>query len=166
MTDQAMPAKVRLTDGLGAALPTGTVVEILPTRIWIESDMMGARHVVMHHQDYGEPFTYASFHYDYAYTSNAGTWGAANNLALALGATEPVEQRSRDFHFPTADELRETLTTVSDALDYLHGMTPQQAADVRKDAMLYRWLRDTTHPDNMRKLFNGCPLLTPAVGAA
>lgn len=55
-------------------------------------------------------------------------------------------------------ELRDTLTTVSDALDYLHGMTPQQAADVRKDAMLYRWLRDNTHPDNMRKLFNGCTL--------
>lgn len=39
-------------------------------------------------------------------------------------------------------ELRETLTTISDALDYLHGMTPQQAAEVRKDAGHYRWLRE------------------------
>lgn len=92
-----------------AAVPTVKVVEILPTKVWIESDMMGARHVVMHHQGYGEPFTYASFHYDYAYTSNGGTWDAAHRLALDLGATEPVEQRQRDFHFPTADELREQI---------------------------------------------------------
>ena len=38
-------------------------------------------------------------------------------------------------------ELRDTLNAVSDALDYLHGMTPQQAADTRKDALRYRWLR-------------------------
>ena len=42
-------------------------------------------------------------------------------------------------------ELRESLAAVSDALDYLHGMTPKQAADVRKDAGRYRWLR---HGDN------------------
>lgn len=29
---------------------------------------------------------------------------------------------------------------------------------LRKDAELYRWLRDNTHPDNLRKLFSGCPL--------
>lgn len=39
-------------------------------------------------------------------------------------------------------ELRETLTAVSDALDYLHGMTPQQAADVRKDAARWRYWRN------------------------
>lgn len=27
------------------------------------------------------------------------------------------------------------------------------------DGELYRWLKDTTHPENLRKLFNGCPLL-------
>ena len=86
-----------------------TLVEVLPTRIWIESDMMGARHVVMRHQGFGEPFTYASFHYDCAYTSNGGTWDAANRLALALGATEPVEQRQRELSMPTADELREEI---------------------------------------------------------
>ena len=43
--------------------------------------------------------------------------------------------------------LREQLAAVSDALDYLHGMTPQQASALRKDAERYRWLRaqcDTT----------------------
>jgi hypothetical protein len=38
------------------------------------------------------------------------------------------------------DELRATLTAVSDSLDYLHGMTPQQAVDTRKAADNYRWL--------------------------
>jgi hypothetical protein len=82
-------------------METVTLVEVLPTRIWIESDMMGARHVVMQHQDFGEPFTYASFHYNYAYTSNGGTWDAAHRLALELGATEPVEQRQRKWGKPT-----------------------------------------------------------------
>ena len=40
------------------------------------------------------------------------------------------------------DELRATLTAVSDSLDYLHGMTPQQATEVRKDAARMRWLLD------------------------
>lgn len=36
------------------------------------------------------------------------------------------------------DELRAALTAVSDSLDYLHGMTPQQAAELRKNAERYR----------------------------
>jgi len=117
----AGPDGSALSEGLGAVVPTLKVVEILPTRVWIESDMMGARHVVMHHQGYGEPFTYASFHYDYAYTSNSGTWDAAHGLALALGATEPVEQRQRDFHMPTADELREQIKGMQAMLASLEG---------------------------------------------
>jgi hypothetical protein len=112
----AQPLGVGSSEGLGVVVPNATVVEILPKKVWIESDMMGARHVVMHHQGYGEPFTYASFHYDYAYTSNSGTWDAAHSLALALGATEPVEQRQRDFHFPTAAELREQIEGLQAAL--------------------------------------------------
>lgn len=93
------------------------IVEILPTRIWIESDMMGARHVVMHHQGGDEPFTYATFHYDYAYTSNGGTWEAANTLALALGATEPVEQRQRELPpMPTAEEMRGQIALMTEML--------------------------------------------------
>ena len=92
------------------------VVEILPTRIWIESDMMGSRHVMVHHEGFGDPFTYATFHYNYAYTSNAGTWDAANSLALSLGATEPVQQKSRGLHIPTAEELREEIALMQEAL--------------------------------------------------
>ena len=109
----------RLSEGLGVVVPNATVVEILPRKVWIESDLMGARHVVMHHQGYGEPFTYASFHYDYAYTSNSGTWDAAHSLALALGATEPVEQRVRDFHLPTAAEVRKQIEGLQAALAHM-----------------------------------------------
>lgn len=109
------------SDGLGAVVPTAKV-EILPTKVWIESDMMGSRHVLMHHQGYGEPFTYASFHYSYAYTSNAGTWEAAHRLALALGATDPVEERQREFPLmPTADELREQIKRMQEMLADLEG---------------------------------------------
>ena len=115
MNKTDMPVKVASTAELGL-VPGATVVEILPTRIWIESDMMGARHVVVHHKGFGEPFTYASFHYDYAYTNNSGTWDAAHRLALALGASEPIEQRQRDFNFPTADELREKIKGMREML--------------------------------------------------
>ena len=93
-----------------------TIVDILPTRIWVESDMMGARHVVMHHQDFGQPFTYATFHYDYAYTSNSGTHSAAENLARALGASEPIEHRTRSLEMPTASELREQIAGMNEML--------------------------------------------------
>ena len=98
-----------------STLPVATVVEILPTRIWIESDMMGSRHVVLQHQGF-EPFTYASFFYDYIYTSNVGTWEAAQRLALSLGATEPVESRQRDIAIPTDDEMREEIKRMQDYL--------------------------------------------------
>ena len=78
------------------SLPVVEIVEILPTKVWIESGMMGERVVMVQHEGF-HAFAYAVFNYDYAYTSNSGTWEAANRLALALGATEPVEQRLREY---------------------------------------------------------------------
>lgn len=40
------------------------------------------------------------------------------------------------------DELRNALAAVSDALDYLHGLTPEQAGKLCKDAERYRFLRN------------------------
>lgn len=93
-----------------------TIVKVLPTQIWVESDMLGGRHVVLQHEGC-EAFTYASFHYDYSYTSNSGTWDAAHSLALALGATEPVENKQRPFApMPTQDELREQIKELQELL--------------------------------------------------
>lgn len=119
MSTDTTPATVRGSDsseGLGVALPTVTVVKMLPTRIWVESGMMGERVVVLQHEGC-EPFDYATFGYDYRYTSNSGTWDAARSLAIALGATEPVEQRQRKFpQMPTADELREQINCLQEML--------------------------------------------------
>lgn len=94
-----------------------TIVEILPTKIWIESDMLGARHVVLQHATC-EPFTYATFWYGYGYTSNSGTLSSATSLALSLGATEPLEYKDRPLApMPSQDELREQIAQLQSLLD-------------------------------------------------
>jgi len=112
------PVGLPLNDGLGAGPVNVRAVEILPTRVWIEDDLMGARHVMLQHEGF-HAFCYASFHYDYAYTSNAGTHAAAHELAKKLGATEPIEQRTRDLTFPTAEETRQQIKQMQ---DYLAGI--------------------------------------------
>lgn len=74
------------------------VVKIIPTKVWIESDIAGDRHVVVQHQDgKSQPFTFATFHYHYLYTDNHGTRSAAEQLARQLGAVDPVEHRFREI---------------------------------------------------------------------
>ena len=99
------------------------LVEILPTRIWIESGVLGERVVVLQH-DGCEPFDYATFRYDYRYTSNGGTWGAAHSLALQLGATEPLEHRQRGFPPPpTAQDLAVQIAALQQMLYRMEGRT-------------------------------------------
>lgn len=95
-----------------------TIVKIMPRMVWIESDIWGSRHVVIQHEGC-EAFTYATFHYDYRYTDNAGTLRAAEGLALRLGAVEPVEHRQRafDLPIPTQDEIRERIKLLQDQLE-------------------------------------------------
>ena len=93
------------------------IVEIYKTAVWVESDLFGARHVVVQHENC-EPFTYASFHYDYRYTDNAGTRHAAQSLALELGASEPVEHRSRGLPpIPSQEQIREQIAALQLLLD-------------------------------------------------
>lgn len=73
-------------------IKTAKVVKVYPTAIWIEDGWGGERRVVLQHEGC-EPFAYATFGYDYRYTSNAGTYQAALDLALSLGASAPVEHR-------------------------------------------------------------------------
>lgn len=86
------------------SLPTAKIVKILKTDIWIEGDFLGDKHVVVQHEGM-KPFTYASFYYNYAYTSNAGIRNQANALAISLGATEPVQERQQEFVFPEKEEV-------------------------------------------------------------
>ena len=109
MTEQSN--KVESTDSApevapanSLSVPTAKIVKILKTDIWVEGDFFGGKHVVVQHEGM-EPFTYASFYYNYAYTSNAGIRDQANALAVSLGATEPVQQRNREFGFPEKEEV-------------------------------------------------------------
>lgn len=92
-----------------------TIEKIFPTKIWIESGIMGERVVVLQHEGC-EPFDYAVFGYDYRYTNNSGTFNSAHKLAISLGAIEPVEQRRRNYAMPTADDLREQISVLTETL--------------------------------------------------
>jgi len=99
------------------------LVKILPTKVWIESSIFGERAVMVQHEGY-EPFEYAVFNYDYRYTSNSGTWGAAEAMARQLGATDPIEHRNRIPVMPTADDLRQQIAALTEALDSMEKVSP------------------------------------------
>lgn len=75
------------------------VVKVYDKKIWIESDFLGDKHVMMQHQDgASEPFEYCTFRYDHRYTCNSMIWDAAEKIAIAMGASEPVERKTREFN--------------------------------------------------------------------
>ncbi len=86
-----------------------TIEEVYDTDIWIESDMAGGKHVMIQHDVESEkPFCYCSFKYNYAYTSNARILKDALDMAIKLGAKEPVRQESMPFERdPVAIALKE-----------------------------------------------------------
>lgn len=99
---------------------TVTIMSVSARKAWVESDFLGDRHVMVQHEGC-EAFEYATFHYDYRYTSNSGTLDAAEKMARSLGATDPIEHRRRDmqFKFPTKNELKEQIAEMQQALDEL-----------------------------------------------
>ena len=72
-------------------IQTGTIVEILPTKIWAEKDIMGTVHIKMQHQGMPE-FDFIQIQYDYAYTSNSHQHNLTQQILQLLGA--PVEQQT------------------------------------------------------------------------
>ena len=76
------------------AIQEAKIVKVYGKSIWVESDLLGAKHVMVKHEDC-EPFEYCSFHYDYSHTDNATTRRLAEKIALMLGATDPVEHKHR-----------------------------------------------------------------------
>ena len=73
------------------SIEQGTLVEILPTEIWYEKDIMGTIHVKMQHQGM-EPFTLIQIHYNYAYTSNGHRRDMVKCIGQMLGV-EDIPQR-------------------------------------------------------------------------
>lgn len=78
------------------------IIEIFNPTVWIESDFLGDKHVVVQHEG-GDPFTYATFHYDHEQTSSSVILNQAEKLAVELGAKEPVEVRHRALKLSNED---------------------------------------------------------------
>ena len=71
-------------------IKTAKIVEVIKLNIWVEKDMCGSSHIMMQHGDgeYGEPFCYASFNYDYAFTDNATIHIQIVNMMKQFGIEE------------------------------------------------------------------------------
>ena len=69
-------------------------VTLLKPVIWIEYGIGGDRHIMVQYAD-DAPFEYAALFYRYGYTDNATIHRAATEIAVSIGATEPVEERHR-----------------------------------------------------------------------
>jgi len=76
-------------------IKTVEIVKIYPTRYWVERDLFGSAHIMIQHEGM-HSFCYASFNYDYAYTSNAGVHNAVVNLMAGFGIIEKdIEWQTR-----------------------------------------------------------------------
>lgn len=78
-------------------MKTVQVVGIIPTKYWVEKGMCGDAYIMMQHEGFHE-FEYASFGYDYAYTSNAGVWSEVVEMMKRFGVEEKdIEWKSREL---------------------------------------------------------------------
>lgn len=159
-----------------------TAATLLPRRIWIESGLTGECVVMVQHGGH-EPFSYGTFPYDHRYTSNAATREAARSLALSLGATEPIEERLREWHPASAEDLRKQIAQAQAALACLEGDAPDAGRahslewvpvtralpDIPQGELASRevlggfwatdtWLRED-HPKRRRFIFGPCQMI-------
>lgn len=73
------------------------ITKIYPTKFWVEKDMFGGSHIMMQHETMNV-FEYASFYYDYAYTSNAGVHTEVVAMMKRFGVEEKdIEYRYREL---------------------------------------------------------------------
>jgi hypothetical protein len=76
---------------------TVEIVGMYPTKYWVEKDMFGGAHIMVQH-DTMHVFEYASFNYDYAYTSNSGVHNEIVNMMKRFGIAEKdIEYKSREL---------------------------------------------------------------------
>ncbi len=68
--------------------PATPIVEILPTRVWSEKDIMGTVHIKMQHQG-EEEFDFIQIQYNWLYTSNGHQHALTLKLLELLGGEKP-----------------------------------------------------------------------------
>lgn len=108
--------------------PDVNIVKVYKKDIWIADGMMGERVVMMQNEGH-EPFEYAVFNYDYRYTSNSQTHRAAHQLAVELGAKEPIRHATREPQKPSADELRALIAEAQQMLSELPSQAPAEGKE-------------------------------------
>ena len=84
-------------------METVKIVKIYDNKVWIESDLFGATHVMVQSEaPSSEPFQYATFFYRYDHTDNASVRAAAMAVAESIGGKFPIEHRCRELEWPNA----------------------------------------------------------------
>ena len=124
-----------------------TIEEVYDTDIWIESDMAGGKHVMTQHDAEGEkPFCYCSFKHNYAYTSNSTILKEALDMALKLGAKEPVRQEIMPFERdPVAIALKGKPVISAGPITY-SPWTEEKEQELKEALETVRQLREN-HPN-------------------
>ena len=83
-------------------VPVAELMRVYGNTVWIESDLLGDRHVMVQSEAPGaEPHCFCSLRYDHRYTSNSHLDQVAERVALLLGALAPVARRVRDVPIST-----------------------------------------------------------------
>lgn len=77
--------------------PMTTVMHVYGNAVWIESDILGDRHVMVQSEAPGaEPHCFCTLRYEHHYTDNSHLDQVAERVASMLGATGHIERRFRD----------------------------------------------------------------------
>jgi len=73
-------------------IKTVEIVEILPTKIWSEKDIMGTVHIKMQHEGH-EEFDFVQIQYDYTHTSNGHQHYLTQEILKLLGANNEIKNK-------------------------------------------------------------------------
>ena len=80
---------------------TAKIVHVYKLNIWVEKDMCGSSHIMMQHEGLGDPFCYATFNYDYAFTDNATIHMEIIGMMKRFGVEEKdIDWRSKELPAP------------------------------------------------------------------
>ena len=82
-------------------MKTVKIEHVYKLNIWVEKDICGSSHIMMQHEGFGEPFCYATFNYDYAFTSNSTMHMDITRMMEQFGIAEKdIDWRSRPLPTP------------------------------------------------------------------
>lgn len=134
-------------------------VTMLKPAIWMESGMAGDWHIMVQYAD-DAPFEYAALFYRYGYTDNATIHRAATDIAVSIGASEPVEERQR----PLRAEVERLAAQAAPTADRWH----DAALPPEMEQRLAPWLTNgaALHPATVNLVVRFARALSKKLAAA